>query len=113
MPGNDPTFEEPPEPYARSPIPPSTLQRDLDQALGRPQSFIHGQPAYLLSLGEYTHRAEILKTIDQLPDAPPDGKLLHIGIAGFHNLDMLATGKFNYGILLDINDNQARMWQEV
>ena len=38
---------------------------------------------------------------------------MHVGVAGFHNFEMLATGRYNYGLLVDINNNQSLFWHEI
>lgn len=42
-----------------------------------------------------------------------EGERLHIGFAGFLNLDIMAARKSSHGILLDVNSRQVEFWELV
>lgn len=91
-----------------------TFQQFIDQALAgtptvsnTPEYEIHHAPIF-----EDFDRGNMLRRLSKRPDterAKPDS--LHIGVAGFHNFDVVVRTRPEHILFLDVNPGQERFWK--
>ncbi len=95
---------------------PYALQRSLNLALGkaRGEQYVRNE-VHVMPVMEEPHLKRVLEHVrsyaDRVPGALP--RTMHVGVAGWFNLEVLAQGKHDYVLLMDTNMEQSLFWKDM